>query len=114
LNSRDENSLITIARFDPISMTEPILQEFRVPYNKGHTVIDALTYIYQNIDSSLAFRSSCQAGLCFSCIILIDGKAKCACKAFMKKKMRLEPLIHKKIIRDLVVELDKERSNKVR
>ena len=100
-------STITIQRFDPDSMTEPTHQTYDIPYEKGFTVMDALLYIYRNIDGSLAFRTSCQCGLCFVCLIQIDGKARCPCKTFMKQQMVLGPLPKKKVIRDLVVELDK-------
>ena len=88
-------------------MTEPTRQTYDIPYEKGFTVMDALLYIYRNIDGSLAFRTSCQCGLCFVCLIQIDGKARCPCKTFMKQQMALGPLPKKKVIRDLVVELDK-------
>jgi succinate dehydrogenase/fumarate reductase iron-sulfur protein len=108
INGSQQMSSIKIMRFDPASGKEQMLQKFQVPYVKGLTVMDGLIHIYQNLDSSLAFRSSCQSGLCFLCLIQIDGKPKCPCKTFLTEEMMLEPLKNREIIRDLVVELDKE------
>jgi len=99
-------SIIIIMRLDPSTMTDPNPQEFQVPYDVGHTVLDGLNYIYRVLDNSLAFRSSCQSGLCLVCLIQIDGVAKYPCKTLMKGQIKLEPLKNKKVIRDLVVEID--------
>jgi succinate dehydrogenase/fumarate reductase-like Fe-S protein len=40
------------------------------------------------------------------CWIQIDGKTGCPCKCFMKEQMVLGPMPKKKVIKDLVVELD--------
>ena len=85
-------------------MQVPELQAYQVPFEQGLTVMDALLYIHHNLDGSLAFRASCQCGLCYVCLIRIDGKVRCPCKTFMKPSMVLKPLPKKKVIRDLVVE----------
>ena len=107
VNDIRKKSLISIRRFDPTSSSEPVFKQYVIPYEEGSTVMDALFYIYRNIDGTLAFRTSCQCGLCFICLIQIDGKVSCPCKTYMKERMILEPLPNKKIIRDLVVDLDK-------
>ena len=99
-------STIAVQRFDPGIMQEPEIQTYRVPLEEGFTVMDALLFIHRYIDGSLAFRASCQCGLCLVCWIQIDGKTRCPCKSFMKEQMVLEPMPKKKVIKDLVVELD--------
>jgi len=99
-------SIITIERFDPVYMKRPVKQTYEVPLEKGYTVMDAMDYIYQHIDGSLAFRRSCRCGLCYVCRIRINGKARCPCKTYIQDKIFLAPLSGKKVIRDLVVELD--------
>lgn len=101
-----QKSLITVQRFDPETMKAPVYQTYTIPHEEGLTVMDALLFIYRRIDSSLAFRASCQCGLCLVCLIQIDGRTCCPCKTFMKKEMLLAPAPKKKIVRDLVVELD--------
>jgi succinate dehydrogenase/fumarate reductase-like Fe-S protein len=99
-------SEVNILRFDPGIMEEPQVQTYRVPYADGQTVTDALLYISREIDGSLAFRAYCQAGLCYGCLIQIDGSARCPCRTRLKERMTLGPLKNRKVVRDLVVELD--------
>jgi succinate dehydrogenase/fumarate reductase iron-sulfur protein len=99
-------SSLFIQRFQPETMNAPILQEYQIPLGQGFTVLDGLNYIYENLDSSLAFRASCLAGLCMVCLIQINGRIQCPCKTLMAKEMKLAPLPNKKVIRDLVVDLD--------
>lgn len=101
-----QSSTLLIFRFDPETMAEPTFQEYRVPFRDGFTVMDALLYIYENLDHSLAFRASCQAGLCMACLFQIDGRVDCSCKTYLRSAMKLEPPKDKKVIRDLVVEME--------
>ncbi len=66
--------------------------------------MDALLHISRHVDRSLAFRVSCQSGLCLACLIRIDGRNQCPCRTVLGQQMVLEPLKNRKIIRDLVVE----------
>jgi fumarate reductase iron-sulfur subunit len=105
-SARGATSSLLIQRFQPEIMKAPILQEYQVPLGPSFTVLDGLNYIYENLDSSLAFRASCLAGLCMVCLIQINGRIQCPCKTPMAKEMKLAPLPNKKVIRDLVVDLD--------
>ncbi|MFC1725205.1 succinate dehydrogenase/fumarate reductase iron-sulfur subunit [candidate division KSB1 bacterium] len=98
---------IKIQRFDPDKDKKPYFQTFEVPFEKGMTVLDALYYIQNHIDGSIAFRSSCRAGICGSCAMSINGKYRLACEtqvAFFKKTVTLKPLNHLPVIRDLFVD----------
>ncbi|MFC1905620.1 2Fe-2S iron-sulfur cluster-binding protein, partial [Chloroflexota bacterium] len=53
-----------VQRYDPEKDKAPYLQEFTVPFNKGMTILDGLLYIKENLDSTLAFRTSCRMGIC--------------------------------------------------
>ena len=106
MNSEVKSSTLSIWRYDPAAMAEPFFQEYSVPFRDGFTVMDGLLYIYENLDHSLAFRASCQAGLCMACLIQIDGRLGCPCKTYLRSDLRLEPLKNKKVIRDLVVEME--------
>ncbi|RKX23513.1 MAG: succinate dehydrogenase/fumarate reductase iron-sulfur subunit, partial [Candidatus Zixiibacteriota bacterium] len=48
-----------IFRFNPERDNLPYFQDYEVPEQKGMTVLEAIFYILENIDPSLAFRSSC-------------------------------------------------------
>ncbi|MGE5576917.1 MAG: 2Fe-2S iron-sulfur cluster-binding protein [Syntrophothermus sp.] len=56
------------------------LQAFQIPFAEGDTVLTALLYIYENLDSTLAFRHGCRAGRCGLCAVEVNGKPRLACK----------------------------------
>lgn len=71
-------------------------------------VVDALFAIQDGIDSSLAFRVNCRAGMCGSCALRVDGRERLACQtplALVGDSVRIEPLRHLPVLRDLVVDL---------
>jgi succinate dehydrogenase / fumarate reductase, iron-sulfur subunit len=97
-----------IFRFDPQKDKKPRFDRFSVPAPKGLTVLDALFYIQRNLDGSLAFRSSCRAGVCGSCAMHVNGKYRLGCEtqvAHLKGTIRVRPLGHLPVIRDLLVDL---------
>ncbi|MBI4712481.1 MAG: 2Fe-2S iron-sulfur cluster binding domain-containing protein, partial [Planctomycetes bacterium] len=81
---------------------------FQVPEEKGMTVLDGLYYILENLDDSLAFRSSCRAAVCGSCAMHINGKYRLACNTLVSKlasPVVIRPLAHLTVIKDLVVDM---------
>ena len=105
-NSEANSSTLSILRYNPAPTAEPFFQKYLVPFRDGYTVMDALLYIYEKLDHSLAFRASCQAGLCMACLMQTDGRMGCPCKTYLRSELKLEPLKDKKVIRDLVVEME--------
>ena len=94
---------IKIQRFDPDKDKKPYLQSYEVPCEKGMTVLDALYYIQNHLDGSIAFRSSCRAGVCGSCAMNINGVYRMACESqcsFYQRSITLKPLNHLPIIKD--------------
>jgi succinate dehydrogenase/fumarate reductase-like Fe-S protein len=77
---------------------------YRVRYEEGMTLHNALNYLYNTIDPSLAFRPyKCNKGVCMSCIVLINGKTQRACTALLKPgdHLLIEPAKSRPVIRDL-------------
>ena len=73
-------------------------------------VLDAIIYIKNEIDSSLTFRRSCREGICGSCAMNIDGTNTLACTKSiksMKKDVKIYPLPHMKVKKDLVPDMKK-------
>ena len=71
-------------------------------------VLDALISIKNVIDPTLTFRRSCREGICGSCSMNIDGTNTLACtKATtdIKGTVRVYPLPHMSVIKDLVPDL---------
>lgn len=71
-------------------------------------VLDALIKIKNEIDSTLTFRRSCREGVCGSCSMNINGRNWLACTQAMDDihgTIRVFPLNHLPVIKDLVVDL---------
>ncbi len=75
----------------------------------GLTVLTVLMRIRDELDGTLAFRSSCRAATCGSCAMVINGRLDLACRTQVtscnSETIILEPLPNFEIIRDLVVDL---------
>jgi succinate dehydrogenase/fumarate reductase-like Fe-S protein len=85
----------------------PRYDTFEVPYEPGASVLDALIWIRQDVDPSLAIRYSCiNANACKECMVLVDGKVDYACTARLSSgTMTIDPLKNKRLIRDLVTDI---------
>ena len=98
-----------IYRFDPDSGENPRLDTFEIDLdNCGAMVLDALFYINNNQDSTLAYRRSCREGICGSCSMNIDGLNTLACLKpieDVKGDVRIYPLPHMPVVKDLVPDL---------
>lgn len=103
---KDELATAKIFRCDPDVNIEASYNEYKVPY-KGRTVLDILRYIYENLDSTLAFRWACGALYCRSCVISVNGKPALACMEPASKHMKIEPHPKFKVIKDLIVDLNR-------
>ena len=71
-------------------------------------VLDALIKIKDEIDTTLTFRRSCREGICGSCAMNIDGINTLACLKPMKEVkggIKIYPLPHMRVIKDLVPDL---------
>ena len=98
-----------IYRWDPDKNSNPRLDIYHVDLkNCGPMVLDAITKIKNETDSTLTFRRSCREGICGSCAMNIDGVNTLACtKPIMevKGKVKIFPLPHMPVIKDLVSDL---------
>jgi len=105
--SNEEIVQFRIYRYNPDLDDEPNFITYDVPYIDRQGVLDALHYIFQKLDSSLAYRWNCRTGQCGSCAININGVPGLACRTVVdpSKVYILEPLPNFPIIRDLVVDL---------
>ena len=81
------------------------LQEYEVPYIPGWTVLDALNYIYRELDGTLGYRFHCRAGVCVGCLIELNGKNILACKAHLERAMTIRPPKQKDSVRDLITDI---------
>ncbi|MFX1268123.1 MAG: 2Fe-2S iron-sulfur cluster-binding protein, partial [Promethearchaeota archaeon] len=105
--------------------------QFEIPIKKGMSILEALFYIQDYFDSSLAFRYACRGAICGSCGMTIDKVPLLACRTqvsmvkTMKKPINLpefkfgdnsswnkeneiliEPLPNMAVLKDLVVDME--------
>ncbi len=104
-----ETVTLQVTRYRPEMDTAPLFQEYQVPLHRDWVILDALNYIKDNLDGTLAFRWSCRMGICGSCGMTVDGEPKLTCATFLVDcapgPIRVEPLGNFPIIRDLVIEM---------
>jgi succinate dehydrogenase / fumarate reductase, iron-sulfur subunit len=95
-----------IYRFDPDSGENPRYDTFEIDLDDcGPMVLDALIKIKNEVDPTLTFRRSCREGICGSCSMNMNGRNGLACTTAMedlKGEIRVTPLPHMDVIKDLV------------
>ena len=95
-----------IYRYDPDSGANPRYDTFEIDLDQcGPMVLDALFKIKNEIDPTLTFRRSCREGICGSCSMNINGRNGLACTMAiedLKGDIRITPLPHMEVIKDLV------------
>jgi succinate dehydrogenase / fumarate reductase iron-sulfur subunit len=81
---------------------------FLVPIRRWTTVLDALIYAKEHLDSSIAIRYSCRMASCGSCGMKINGIPRLACYTKISelgtRTITCEPLPNFPLIRDLVTD----------
>jgi succinate dehydrogenase / fumarate reductase, iron-sulfur subunit len=96
----------TVYRYDPDSGENPRYDTFEIDLaNCGPMVLDALIKMKSDQDSTLTFRRSCREGICGSCAMNMNGKNGLACTTAiedLKGDIRITPLPHMDVIKDLV------------
>ena len=98
-----------VYRWNPDDGKNPQIDTYIVDLDKfGPMVLDAIIYIKNEIDPTLTFRRSCREGICGSCSMNIDGANTLACLkpiADIKGAVKINPLPHMAVIKDLVPDL---------
>src|ERR1700709_102819 len=99
---------IECLRYNPEIDTEPRFESFYVPFRDDMSVLQGMQYIKDHLDGSLTFRWSCRMAICGSCGEMVNGVPQLACHTFLRdyfpEKVRIEPLEHFPIMRDLVID----------
>jgi fumarate reductase iron-sulfur subunit len=99
---------IEVMRYHPEHDTKPHFDTFTVPFSHDTSVLQGLQYIKDHLDGSLTFRWSCRMAICGSCGKMVNGEPVLSCHTFLRDyypgKIRVEPLAHFPIVRDLAVD----------
>jgi fumarate reductase iron-sulfur subunit len=98
---------LKVLRFNPQTDERPHQQTYTVPFSEKMNVLQALEFVYENLDDTLAFRRYC-CGLqyCNSCLLVINGTPAHACLTLLASGTEIEiaPLTGKRVLRDLITE----------
>lgn len=98
-----------VYRYDPDGGENPRVDTYEVDIDHcGPMVLDALIKIKNEMDASVTFRRSCREGICGSCAMNINGKNGLACLTGwddIKGDIKLYPLPHMPVVKDLVPDL---------
>ena len=100
---------LEVLRYNPETDQEPRFQRYEVPFRDDWVVLDALNHVKEEIDPTLSYRWSCHMAVCGSCGMMINAEPKLACKTFVRDYrgvIRVEPLRHFPVERDLVTVID--------
>ncbi|MFC1563985.1 2Fe-2S iron-sulfur cluster-binding protein [candidate division KSB1 bacterium] len=105
---------INVFRYDPETDDRPYYKDYIVPFAENMTAFDALDYIYQNLDGTLAYfdHAGCALGICARCHGKVNGKTGLFCQTYIDGDTVLEPVFKEKVIKDLVYKITvrKDRS----
>ena len=101
----DKTLKIKVFRFDPTVDNIPYYKTYDVPFTNGMSAMSALDYIYQNLDSTLAYyeHAGCDLGICARCIGKINGKTGLLCQTLLLEDTTLEPVSVENVLKDLVM-----------
>jgi fumarate reductase iron-sulfur subunit len=85
-------------------------QTFEVPRRSSQTVLDVVTHIQRAIEPTLAYRYACRVGMCGSCAMTVNGRARWTCRTHVDKvaadgRLEIAPLRNLPVIRDLVTDM---------
>ena len=101
---------LEVLRYNPDTDTEAHFQRYELTCPEEWVVLDALNKVKESIDPTLNYRWSCHMAVCGSCGMMINGEPKLSCHTFVRdyegSVIRVEPLAHFPIERDLVTAPD--------
>jgi succinate dehydrogenase/fumarate reductase-like Fe-S protein len=96
---------VKVFRYDPSVDKKPLFKEYQVPFEQGMSAMNALDYIYQNLDSTVAYydHAGCCLGICGRCTGKINGKSGLLCQTPVEGDIVLEPINATHVVKDLVI-----------
>jgi fumarate reductase iron-sulfur subunit len=75
-------------------------------------VLDVVTHIQRKCDPTLSYRFACRVGMCGSCAMTVNGKARWTCRTHVANvgdsdALEIAPLRNLPVIKDLVTDMSK-------
>src|SRR5437763_4536818 len=116
---------LKLYRFDPESGDAPRWEDYGVELPEHMSVLDGILQARAQQDGSIGIRCSCQAAICGSCAVRINGKTRLACNTkiglaaeeaqsrYGRAEIVVEPMANYPVIKDLIVDMDAVHWKKV-
>jgi fumarate reductase iron-sulfur subunit len=85
--------------------------DYTVPRLNSQTVLDVVTHVQRALDPTLAYRFACRVGMCGSCAMTVNGKARWTCRTHVAKviaegaQLEIAPLVNMQVIKDLATDM---------
>jgi fumarate reductase iron-sulfur subunit len=84
---------------------------YDVPMRANQTVLDIVTWVQRNRDSTLSYRFACRVGMCGSCAMTVNGRPRWTCRTHVSRvakggKLTIGPLRNMPVIKDLAADMD--------
>jgi succinate dehydrogenase / fumarate reductase, iron-sulfur subunit len=109
---------LKLYRYNPESAEAPEWENFDVDLPDHMSVLDGVLQARAQQDGSIGIRCSCQAAICGSCAVRINGKTRLACNTKIGEaadeaanrtglgEIVVEPMANYPVIKDLIVDMD--------
>ena len=115
---------LKIRRYDPESAQTAYWENFTVELAPERSVLDGILQARNDQDGSIGIRCSCQAAICGSCGVRINGKSRLACNTKIGEAAEtaekrgtgaivVEPMGNMPVLKDLIVDMDAVHWKKV-
>jgi succinate dehydrogenase / fumarate reductase, iron-sulfur subunit len=115
---------LKIRRYDPESGQTAYWENFTVDLPPERSVLDGILQARDHQDGSIGIRCSCQAAICGSCGVRINGKSRLACNTKIGEAAEraermgsdaivVEPMGNMPVLKDLIVDMDAVHWKKV-
>src|ERR671934_950313 len=123
---------LKIRRHNPETGLPPHWKTYTVDMDGHRSVLDGILQVKDREDGSIGIRCSCQAAICGSCGVRINGQAKLACNTKLGEaaaepvrvsqragvrepgEITVEPMGNMPVLKDLIVNMDAVHWTKVR
>jgi succinate dehydrogenase / fumarate reductase iron-sulfur subunit len=116
-----------VRRYTPETGEAAYWQQFEVELDETLSVLDGLLQVRDREDGSLAVRCSCQAAICGSCGVKVNGRSTLACKTKLAdahadanrrdrgtQPITVEPMGNMPVVKDLVTDMESTHWSKIR
>jgi succinate dehydrogenase / fumarate reductase, iron-sulfur subunit len=105
---------LRIRRYEPEKGLPPYWQDYTVDLDGHRSVLDGILQAKDREDGSIGIRCSCQAAICGSCGVRVNGQAKLACNTKLQDAVErgddgaivVEPMGNMPVLKDLIVNMD--------